>query len=100
MRITLSELVLESFESNLNVDFPAHKQIFELRRQAILSRQLQGASKLPFSRNLASEIGCSRNTIIAAYEQLLAEDYVEHVLAVARWWLTPYLAIYLLFNQS
>ena len=77
MRIPLSELVLESLESNLNADLPAHRRIFELIRQAILSHQLQGGSKLPSSRNLASEIGCSRNTIIAAYEQLLAEGYVE-----------------------
>ena len=77
MRIALSELVVESLESDINADLPAHRRIFELIRQAILSHQLQGGSKLPSSRHLASEVGCSRNTIIAAYEQLLAEGYVE-----------------------
>jgi GntR family transcriptional regulator / MocR family aminotransferase len=77
MRIPLAELILASLGSTVNADLPAHRRIFELIRFAILNHQLQGGSKLPSSRNLAAEIGCSRNTVIAAYEQLLAEGYVE-----------------------
>lgn len=77
MKIPLAELVLASLGTTMNADLPAHRRIFELIRQAILSHQLQGGSKLPSSRALSAEIGCSRNTVIAAYEQLLAEGYVE-----------------------
>jgi GntR family transcriptional regulator / MocR family aminotransferase len=77
MKIPLAELVLSSLGSTINADMPTHRRIFELIRHAILSHQLQGGSKLPSSRNLAKDIGCSRNTVIAAYEQLLAEGYVE-----------------------
>jgi GntR family transcriptional regulator / MocR family aminotransferase len=77
MKIPLAELMLASLGSTINADLPAHRRIFELIRLGILNHQLQGGSKLPSSRNLAAEIGCSRNTVIAAYEQLLAEGYVE-----------------------
>lgn len=77
MKIPLAELVLASLGTTMNADLPAHRRIFELIRQAILSHQLQGGSKLPSSRALSAEIGCARNTVIAAYEQLLAEGYVE-----------------------
>jgi GntR family transcriptional regulator / MocR family aminotransferase len=73
MKIPLSDLLLTGLGSTINADLPTHRRIFELIRQAILSHQLQGGSKLPSSRILAKEIGCSRNTVIAAYEQLLAE---------------------------
>lgn len=77
MKIPLAELVLSGLGSTVNADMPTHRRIFELIRLAILSHQLQGGSKLPSSRNLAKDIGCSRNTVIAAYEQLLAEGFVE-----------------------
>jgi len=77
MQIPLAELVLASLGTTINADLPAHRRIFELIRQAILNHQLQGGSKLPSSRTLSADIGCSRNTVIAAYEQLLAEGYVE-----------------------
>jgi GntR family transcriptional regulator/MocR family aminotransferase len=77
VEIPLAELVLASLGSTMNADLPAHRRIFELIRQAILNHQLQGGSKLPSTRYLSKEIGCSRNTVIAAYEQLLAEGYVE-----------------------
>ncbi len=76
MRLPLAELVLTSLESSINADLPAHRRLFELIRLSILSHQFQGGSKLPSTRHLAKEIRCSRNTVIAAYEQLLAEGYV------------------------
>ena len=77
MKIPLAELVLTYLGTTINADLPTHRRVFELIRCAILNHQLQGGSRLPSSRNLALEIGCSRNTVIAAYEQLLAEGYVE-----------------------
>jgi GntR family transcriptional regulator/MocR family aminotransferase len=45
-------------------------------RQAILSGALGPGTRLPSSRVLASELGCARATVVAAYEQLVAEGYL------------------------
>ncbi len=46
------------------------------RCAAILDGSLAPQSRLPPSRDLAGELGVSRNTILTTYEQLLAEGYV------------------------
>ncbi len=52
------------------------RQVYEAFSRLILDGTLPAGSKLPASRVLASEMKLSRNTIMAAYEQLLAEGYV------------------------
>ena len=76
MHIPLAELVLAGLEAEELHGLPAHRRIFQLIRHAILRHQLPGSAKLPSTRNLAVELGCSRNTVLAAYEQLLAEGYI------------------------
>ncbi|MDN3459881.1 PLP-dependent aminotransferase family protein [Rhodococcus sp. APC 3903] len=56
---------------------PAYRQIYEQFRDAILGGQLQAGARLPPSRRLAAEIGVSRNTVLAAFEQLDAEGYLD-----------------------
>ncbi|MFZ6748116.1 PLP-dependent aminotransferase family protein [Undibacterium sp. Ren11W] len=56
---------------------PRNRQLYRLMRQAILDRVLPPDTRLPSSRDLASELAISRNTVLYAYEQLLAEGYVE-----------------------
>jgi GntR family transcriptional regulator / MocR family aminotransferase len=46
-------------------------------RQAVLDGQFPPGSRLPSSRTLASELAVSRNTVLDAYAQLLAEGYLE-----------------------
>ncbi|WP_051240828.1 PLP-dependent aminotransferase family protein [Tepidiphilus margaritifer] len=46
-------------------------------RQAILSGRLPAGAELPSSRSLARELGVARNTVLRAYELLLAEGYLE-----------------------
>ena len=46
-------------------------------REAILSGELKGGSKLPSTRALSNELKVSRNTVLNAYRQLLAEGYLE-----------------------
>src|SRR5258708_1015457 len=46
-------------------------------RQAIDSGALLPRSRLPASRDLARELGVSRNTVNHAYEQLQVEGYVR-----------------------
>lgn len=56
---------------------PRNQQIYKLLRQAILERLLPAATRLPSSRDLAAQLGISRNTVLFGYEQLLAEGYLE-----------------------
>ena len=56
---------------------PLHRQIYHDVREAILARRFTSGMRLPSSRELAAELGVSRNTIVSAFEQLLAEGYVE-----------------------
>ncbi|GAB3629690.1 DNA-binding protein [Pandoraea terrae] len=53
-----------------------NRQVYDIIRQEILAGTLPAGSKLPASRQLATEVGISRNTVLFAYEQLLAEGYV------------------------
>jgi GntR family transcriptional regulator/MocR family aminotransferase len=54
-----------------------HRQIYEKMRQAILSGELPARSRIPSSRALALQLGISRMTVVNAYDQLLAEGYLE-----------------------
>jgi GntR family transcriptional regulator / MocR family aminotransferase len=56
---------------------PLYRQLYNRLRMAILSGQLKAGAQLPSTRTLANELGISRNTVLFAYEQLLAEGYVN-----------------------
>jgi GntR family transcriptional regulator / MocR family aminotransferase len=58
-------------------DTPLYRQIYETIRRSILSGELPSGRQLPASRLLAKQLGVSRMTIVNAYEQLLAEGYLE-----------------------
>ncbi|WNJ95954.1 PLP-dependent aminotransferase family protein [Vibrio ruber] len=53
-----------------------HKQLVARLQRAILSGRLPSGVALSSSRELASELGVSRNTVVLAYEHLAAEGYV------------------------
>ncbi len=53
-----------------------HQNIYESIREAILSGRLAPGERLPASRALAREAGVSRNSVLAAYDQLTAEGYL------------------------
>lgn len=55
---------------------PLHRQLYDALRQAILARRLAPGARLPSSRALAAELGLSRNTVLAALDQLMSEGYV------------------------
>src|SRR5215469_328121 len=65
----------------LNIDpespVPIYRQLYTGLRNAILNGQLASGTQLPSTRALASELGFARGTILNAYEQLLAEGYLE-----------------------
>ena len=65
----------ERFHPAPNV--PIYQALYTHLRAAILSGELQGGIKLPSTRALAEELNVSRNTVLNAYRQLLAEGYLE-----------------------
>lgn len=58
-------------------EIPAYRRLYEQIRDGILAGQLVAGSRLPATRNLAAETGVSRNTVLAAFDQLHAEGYLE-----------------------
>ncbi|MBD8492025.1 MocR-like pyridoxine biosynthesis transcription factor PdxR [Pseudomonas syringae] len=53
------------------------RQLYQLLRQRILDGRLVSGTRLPASRDLASALGISRNSVMRAYDQLYAEGFTE-----------------------
>ena len=56
---------------------PLYKQLYQSIRQSILRGTLRKGLRLPSTRTLAHELRVSRNIVVIAFEQLLAEGYIE-----------------------
>jgi len=56
---------------------PLIRQVYEQMRLRILSGDLRQGEKLPSTRELAQHLRVSRNVILEAYDQLLAEGYIH-----------------------
>jgi GntR family transcriptional regulator/MocR family aminotransferase len=60
-----------------NAAQPLHRQIYHGYRDAIVERRLRAGQRLPSTRTLARELSVSRVPVVTAFEQLLAEGYIE-----------------------
>ncbi|MCC2461323.1 PLP-dependent aminotransferase family protein [Bacillus mobilis] len=56
---------------------PLYLQIYEYMKQEISHGSICAGTRLPSHRNLAMQLNVSRITVESAYQQLLAEGYVE-----------------------
>ena len=56
---------------------PYHRQVYDQVRGAILEGRLRSGDRLPATRELAATLNLARNTVVRAYEDLLAEGYLE-----------------------
>ena len=56
---------------------PLYYQLYERLRAAILLGQLPPGTRLPSTRQMAKDLRVSRNTMMYAFDQLIAEGYVE-----------------------
>lgn len=56
---------------------PLHRQLYDGYREAILDGRLRPGQRVPSTRTLAHELGVSRIPVVTAFEQLVAEGYVE-----------------------
>src|SRR4249919_785045 len=52
------------------------RRLHEQLRAAILDGRLAAGASLPSTRQVAADLGVARNTVIAAYDLLIAEGYV------------------------
>jgi GntR family transcriptional regulator / MocR family aminotransferase len=54
---------------------PLREQLYRLLREAILDGRLAAAARLPSTRVVARQTGLARQTVVEAFEQLVAEGY-------------------------
>jgi GntR family transcriptional regulator/MocR family aminotransferase len=55
---------------------PRYRLLYDALRRAILSGQLPAGERLPSTRELALDLKLSRNTVVTAFDQLIAEGYI------------------------
>lgn len=73
----LSELLISHLARLQDeTDLPLHRQLYEALRRAMLDGKLKPADRLPSSRDLARDLNLSRNTVVAALEQLGVEGFL------------------------
>lgn len=56
---------------------PLYRQLYAGIREAVLTKELAPGVRLPSTRDLADILDVSRNTVQNAYDQLVAEGYLE-----------------------
>ena len=61
----------------LDTQGPRYAQLTRALKQAILAGRAAPGTRLPATRVFARELDLSRNTVLAAYEQLAAEGFIE-----------------------
>ncbi len=76
-RRRLGPIHLASIALDPASDVPLHRQLYFAIREAILASRIQPGTRLPSSRTLAKDLAVSRNTVMAAFEQLHAEGYIS-----------------------
>ena len=59
--------------------FPMYRQIYDHIKNEIQKGKMKAGEKLPSSRILAKNLCISRSTVDMAYDQLLAEGYIESI---------------------
>jgi GntR family transcriptional regulator/MocR family aminotransferase len=73
--VSLADYLLMHLESSRGK--PMNRQLYISIREAILAGLVPSGMKLPSTRELCSELRISRNTVSYAYDQLLAEGFLE-----------------------
>lgn len=66
-----------AFQRQAQPGQPLNRTLYTCLRQAILDGGLPASSRLPPSRELAAALAISRNSVVHAYEQLMAEGYLR-----------------------
>ena len=56
---------------------PLYRQLYDSLRDGILNGRLRPGQRVPSTRALAAELGISRIPVLGAFDQLLAEGYLQ-----------------------
>jgi GntR family transcriptional regulator/MocR family aminotransferase len=72
-----SSAIFPAIQFDRSVKTPAYKQVYEGYRRAILEGRLKAGTRIPSTRDISRDLKVSRNTVINAFEQLLAEGYLK-----------------------
>lgn len=64
---------------NKKSHIPLYEQLYHFIRNDILNGVIEGGSKLPSKRELASHLGISKVTVEAAYASLISEGYIYSI---------------------
>lgn len=71
------DLILGPLRDTTDTSEPRQSQLYRLLKAAILDGRLAPCARLPASRELAGDYRMARNCVLFAYQQLLAEGFVE-----------------------
>lgn len=66
-----------TFQLEKTKDRPLYVQLYHYLKREIQNGQIKAGMKLPSKRKLAVHLGIGLNTVDSAYQQLIAEGYVE-----------------------
>jgi len=80
MRLSLDIIAVDR-----NSAEPMHRQIYGTLRSYILEGRIGAQTLLPSTRTLAEDLKIGRNTVIAAYDQLFAEGFIESRPGLGTW---------------
>jgi len=70
------ELLRAAF-ADADGELPRYRVLYQAIRESILGHRLPPGTRLPSTRELARELGLSRNTVLSTFEGLLAEGFIS-----------------------
>jgi len=74
----MSKLIpLDAIVIDKQSDTPLYRQLYESIRYAIINNHFTANSRLPSTRQLSHELSIARSTVTTAYDQLIAEGYLN-----------------------
>ena len=77
MAKSVGEMPLAGLSIDSASNQPMYRQLYDYFRESILDGRLRPGQRLPATRQLARELGVSRNTVMLAFDDLLSEGYLE-----------------------
>ncbi|MGH9380601.1 MAG: PLP-dependent aminotransferase family protein [Thermoanaerobaculia bacterium] len=76
---------MQTFPVRLDTHKPLYQQLYAALRERIVTGDLGPGDRLPPTRDMARDLGVSRNVVVAAYDQLLSEGYVQARVGSGTW---------------
>ncbi len=73
----MKQILLSTISLDAKGQDPLHRQLFLQLRDAILQGILPAGTRLPSTRLMAKDLNVSRNTVLNAFDQLMAEGYLS-----------------------